>query len=130
MTIMRKFDRLLQLIERLRSEAGCPWDREQTISSLKADLLSEAEEVAQAIDTEDYENLKEEIGDLIWAAALITQIAHEEEHFDMDDVLRQVNEKMVRRHPHVFGDVTATNAQEAKRIFYDVKKGEKKKALL
>jgi tetrapyrrole methylase family protein/MazG family protein len=123
---MKNFDKLLQLIEKLRSENGCPWDREQTIKSLKADLLSEVDEVAEAIDKEDYENLKEEIGDLIWSAALITQVAKEEKLFDMEDVLKTVNEKIVRRHPHVFGDKKAKDADEAKKIFNEAKNNEKK----
>lgn len=123
---MKRFDKLLELIEKLRSESGCPWDRGQTIKTLKADLLSEAKEVGEAIDKEEYENLKEEVGDLIWSAALITQVAKEEKLFDMDDVLATVNEKMVRRHPHVFGDVKAKSGEEAKRLFYEAKTNEKK----
>jgi len=123
---MKNFDKLLELIEKLRSESGCPWDREQTIKSLREDLMSEAKEVAEAIDKDDYENLKEEIGDLIWSAALITQIAKEEKLFDMDDVLKTVNEKMVRRHPHVFGDKKAKDGKEAKKFFNEVKNNEKK----
>ena len=123
---MKKFDKFLELLEKLRSNNGCPWDRKQTIKSLRSDLLSEAEEVVEAIERGDYENLKEEIGDLLWAAALITQIAKEKKLFDMNDVLEAVNEKIVRRHPHVFGGKKAKNAEEAKRLFYEAKANEKK----
>jgi uncharacterized protein YabN with tetrapyrrole methylase and pyrophosphatase domain len=103
---------------------NCPWDKEQTIQSLKSDLLSEVDEVVDAISDEDYDNLKEEIGDLIWITGLITQVAQEEGFFDMAAVLTNVNEKMVRRHPHVFGTLKAKNAEDAKRIFYQVKDSE------
>jgi uncharacterized protein YabN with tetrapyrrole methylase and pyrophosphatase domain len=120
-----KFEKLFELIEQLRGEQGCPWDREQTITSLKNDVLSEVHEVVKAIDNEDHENLKEEIGDLIWVTAMITQIAKERGHFDMDDVLKNVMRKMIRRHPHVFDDAKATTADEAKRMFNTVKRREK-----
>ena len=124
---MKKFDKFLEIIEKLRSKDGCPWDREQTIKSLKADLEDEYQEVMDAIDKEDYENLKEEIGDLIWTLSLITQIAKEEKLFDMEDVMDTVIAKMIRRHPHVFGDAKAENAEDALRIFNEVKANEKKK---
>jgi ornithine cyclodeaminase/alanine dehydrogenase len=120
-----KFEKLFELIEQLRGEQGCPWDREQTITSLKNDVLSEVHEVVKAIDNEDHENLKEEIGDLIWVTAMITQIAKERGHFDMDDVLKNVMRKMIRRHPHVFDDAKATTADETKRMFNTVKRREK-----
>jgi len=122
---MKNFDKFLELVEKLRGKDGCPWDRQQTIKSLKSDLEDEYSEVVDAIDREDHENLKEEIGDLIWTVSLITQIAKERGLFDMDGVLETVNEKMVRRHPHVFGDKKANNAEDAKRLFYEAKANEK-----
>lgn len=124
---MKAFDRLLELIETLRGKDGCPWDREQSIQSLKGDLLSEAGEVAQAIDGEDYDNLREEIGDVIWAAALLTQIAADEGLFNMMDVLEAVNAKIVYRHPHVFGEVKAADAEEARQRFNEAKRREKRR---
>ena len=118
---MKEFDKFLELIEKLRSDKGCPWDREQTISSMKADLIDETNEVIEAIDKEDYENLKEEIGDLIWIAALITQIAKEDKMFEMKDVLQNVTKKIKYRHPHVFGNLKAVNSDEAKKFFYEAK---------
>ena len=121
------FEKLVNLIKLLRSEDGCPWDREQTIKSLKEDVLDEAREVREAIEKEDYENLKEEIGDLIWGLLLMTEIAEEQKLFTLDDVLQGVIEKIIRRHPHVFGNKKAKSAEEAKKIFYEAKANEKKR---
>ncbi len=123
---MKEFDQFLQLIEKLRSDEGCPWDREQTISSMKAELMDETKEVVEAIDKKDYENLKEELGDLIWITALLTQIAKEDELFEMKDVLQNVSQKIRHRHPHVFGIAKAANSDEAKKLFYEAKIKEKK----
>ena len=79
----------------------------------------------KAIDNEDHENLKEEIDDLIWVTAMITQIAKENGRFNIDDVVKNTIRKMIRRHPHVFGGAKATNAEEAKRMFYNAKRREK-----
>ena len=122
---MKEFDRVLQLIEKLRSNEGCPWDREQTITSLKTDLIDEVKEVIEAIDKEDYENLKEEIGDLIWVVALLTQIAKENKMFEMKDILLHVMKKIKHRHPHVFGYLEAVNSDESKKFFYETKIKEK-----
>jgi uncharacterized protein YabN with tetrapyrrole methylase and pyrophosphatase domain len=119
---MKEFDRFLRLIYTLREK--CPWDKVQTIQNLKSDLLSEVYEVVDAIRNEDYDNLREEIGDLIWILGLITQVAKEEGFFDMATVLNDVNEKMIRRHPHVFGTMKAKSAEDARRIFYQVKDNE------
>ena len=122
---MKEFDRFLQWIEKLRSDEGCPWDREQTITSLKTNLIDEVKEVIEAIDKEDYDNLKEEIGDLIWVVSLLTQIAKENEMFKMKDVLLNVMKKIKHRHPHVFGDLKAVNSDDAKKFFYEAKIREK-----
>jgi MazG family protein len=122
---VKEFETHLDLIRRLRSEEGCPWDRAQTIESLKNDLMSEAEEVEMAINKEDFDNLKEELGDLIWSIVLITQIAEEKGLFTMKDVLNDVNEKIIRRHPHVFGDLKVQSADEALKLFYKMKANEK-----
>lgn len=119
------FDKLVDLVKYLRSENGCIWDKEQTISSLKEDVLSEADELREAINNEDYENIKEEIGDLIWGLVLMTQIAEEDDLFNIHDVLNDVNDKVIRRHPHVFGDVKATTPEEAHKAFLDAKMKEK-----
>jgi uncharacterized protein YabN with tetrapyrrole methylase and pyrophosphatase domain len=122
---VKELDEILKLIERLRAEGGCPWDREQTIMSLKKDLREEYEEVIQAIDKRDHENLKEEIGDLIWTLLLMVQIASEEKHFNAGDVLRGTRDKIIRRHPHVFGKEKAETPEDAVRIVERVKEMEK-----
>jgi tetrapyrrole methylase family protein/MazG family protein len=125
--MMVGFKELIELIDHLRGSNGCPWDRVQTIPSLKNDLLSEAMEVVKAVESGDHENLKEELGDLIWVTVMITQIAKEQGYFDVDDVLTTVMGKMVRRHPHVFDGKRAITAEEAKRIFDAAKQQEKMK---
>ncbi len=121
----KDFEKLVGLVETLSGPKGCPWDREQTIKTLEKDLMSEAKEVALAIDNEDYKNLKEELGDLLWAIVFMAQIAKEEKLFDIGDVMRAVQKKMIRRHPHVFGSKKAANAAEAKKFFNEEKKKEK-----
>lgn len=119
------FDDLVKLMQRLRKE--CPWDREQSIESLKNDVLDESKEVIEAIEKKDYENLREEIGDLIITLVAISVIAKEKGYFDIYDSISEVIEKMKRRHPHVFGNEKAETAEEALKIFYRVKEEEKKK---
>jgi len=122
---VKEFDEILELIKTLRSENGDYWDREQTIESLKEDLQEELEEVIQAIDNDDKENLKEEIGDLIWALFLMVEIASEKNHFNAEDVLKSTRDKIIRRHPHVFGDEKAETPEDAMRIIQKVKESEK-----
>ncbi len=122
---MKEFEEITKLIERCRSEKGCPWDRDQTIESLKKDLKDEYEEVIQAIEKGDNENLKEEIGDLIWTLLLMVQIAKEKKIFNIRDVLKYTRDKIVRRHPHVFGDEKAETPKDALRISNKVKEMEK-----
>lgn len=105
---MTEFEKFEAVIARLRAPDGCPWDREQTHSSLKAPCIEEAAEVLCGINileqTGDPENLKEELGDLLLQIVMHARIAEEEGLFTMDDVIRTVTEKMIRRHPHVFGE--------------------------
>jgi len=98
-----EFDELVQLIARLRSEDGCPWDRAQTHESLKTNLLEESYEVLEVIDEGDPERLREELGDLLLQILFHAQIAAEAGKFSMDDVIQRLREKLVSRHPHVFG---------------------------
>ncbi len=95
---------LRAIVARLRAPGGCPWDREQTHASLRTALLEETYEVLAAIDADDEPNLREELGDLLLHVVLHSQIASERGAFDFDAVAREIGEKMVRRHPHVFGD--------------------------
>ena len=115
-TKMDAFDEFKTVIARLRAEDGCPWDREQTHGSLKAACIEEAVEVICGInvleETGSADNLKEELGDLLLQIVMHAQIAEEEGLFTMDDVLRGITEKMIRRHPHVFGNAKANTSEE------------------
>ena len=104
---------LVKLVEILRSPEGCPWDREQTHASHRRDTLEEAYEVAGAIDEQDSEHLKEELGDLLMAIILHTQIEREQGRFDIDAVADNTVRKLIYRHPHVFGEVKAESAEDA-----------------
>ena len=113
---MNSFDELQEVVRRLRAEDGCPWDREQTHESLKAACIEEAAEVLCGINiysqTGDPENLKEELGDLLLQVMMHAQIAEEEGAFTLDDVICGIRDKMIRRHPHVFGDVKVSGSEE------------------
>ncbi|MGB8453388.1 MAG: nucleoside triphosphate pyrophosphohydrolase [Anaerocolumna sp.] len=102
------FDDFISIIRQLRSENGCPWDREQTHESLKSCMLEEAYEVIEAVNNKDTENLCEELGDILLQVALHTAIAEEQKEFGIDDVIDCVSKKMIRRHPHVFGTSEST----------------------
>lgn len=122
---MEELEEIVKLLEKLRAEGGCPWDRAQSIETLKKDIRDEYEEVIQAIDNKDYDNLKEEIGDLIWTLLLMVQIASEEKQFNTRDVLKYTRDKIIRRHPHVFGDEKAETPEDAIRIIKKVKEKER-----
>ena len=126
---MNSFDELKETVRRLRAEDGCPWDREQTHGSLKAPVIEEAAEVICGINiyekTGNPENLKEELGDLLLQVVMQAQIAEEEGLFTLDDVVRGINEKMIRRHPHVFGDAKVNNSGEVLANWEEIKKQEK-----
>src|SRR2546425_10795461 len=101
----RSFDELVALMTRLRGPNGCPWDRKQTPSSLKPFIVEEAYEVVEAIDQNDRVALAEELGDFLLQAVYVSEITREEGSFDIYDVITAIYNKLVRRHPHVFGDV-------------------------
>ena len=131
---MHTYEEFLKVIEELRSEHGCPWDREQTHASLKQCMLEEAYEVIEGIEeyeaTGDYKNLREELGDVLLQVVLHAQIAGEEGRFTMGDIVDEICEKMIRRHPHVFGDAAAENSKESLALWEDIKKQEKKEETL
>jgi len=106
------FERLVGIMARLRGEGGCPWDREQTRDSLKPFILEEAYEVLEALDEGDLEKLKEELGDLLLQVVFQAQVASERGEFTIAEVLTLIADKLVRRHPHVFGEAKATTARE------------------
>ena len=119
------YEEFLEIIARLRAKDGCPWDREQTHESLKNCMIEEAYETVEAIDLKDDENLKEELGDVLLQIVMHAQIAGEERRFDMTDVIDGVARKMIRRHPHIFGDVSADSSQEVLKNWEEIKKQEK-----
>jgi tetrapyrrole methylase family protein/MazG family protein len=121
-----KFERLVQIMARLRSEDGCPWDREQSHESLRQYLLEEAYEVLEAIDEGDLKELRLELGDLLLQVIFHAQIASEEGTFDISDVVDAITEKLIRRHPHVFGDVQIDSAEEQTKHWEQLKQEEGK----
>jgi len=121
-----KFQRVVKVMETLRSEKGCPWDREQTRESLKPFLLEETYEVLEAIGKGEADELKEELGDLLLQVLFHSEIAKERKEFDIEDVLIQLEDKLIRRHPHVFGGDTSKTSQEVLRKWETIKRGEKK----
>ena len=122
------FEFLVRLMDRLRSPDGCPWDREQDYASLRGYLLEECYEVVQALDDLDEDALGEELGDLLFQIVFLARIAKERGRFTIEDVIRGIAEKMVRRHPHVFGDDTAEDADEVLRNWEAIKRREKRDA--
>ncbi len=114
---------------RLRGPGGCPWDREQTFDSIKPYTLEETYEVLEAIDNRDWDELRGELGDLLLQVLFYSQMAQEENKFSIDEVLERLSTKLVNRHPHVFGDVTAETSADVLRNWEAIKAEEKKKRL-
>lgn len=109
---MKNLEELIEVVRILRSENGCQWDREQTHSSLRPNMLEEAYEAVDAIDNNDMKHLKEELGDVLLQVVLHAQIAEDEKAFNIDDVAKEIKEKLIRRHPHVFGEVQVNSTQD------------------
>lgn len=120
-----EFDRLVDIMRRLRAPGGCPWDREQNFDTIKPYLLEEAYEVLDAIDARDWPALAEELGDLLLQPVFFAQMAAEAGHFEIADSLRAINEKLIRRHPHVFSTGDAKTADDVKRRWDEIKAEEK-----
>jgi MazG family protein len=121
-----KFERLVGLMARLRAPGGCPWDREQNFDTIKPYTLEETYEVLNAIDERDWRGLAEELGDFMLQAVFYAQMASEENKFTIADSLDAINEKLVRRHPHVFGGVDARTSGQVKQKWDEIKADEKK----
>jgi tetrapyrrole methylase family protein/MazG family protein len=119
------FVKLVKIMERLRSENGCPWDREQTHDSLKPFLIEEAYEALEALEARQTEKYMEELGDLLFQIVFQAQISTEQGEFTMEQLLETISEKMIRRHPHVFSDVQVANAQEVLFNWEEIKRREK-----
>lgn len=122
---MYNYMELLDIIAELRSDHGCPWDRAQTHESMIPCLRDECEEVVQAIMQKDDENLCEELGDVLLQVLLHAQIAKEEGRFSMEDVVDSLAQKMVRRHPHVFGNEEYGSPEQNRLRWEEIKKAEK-----
>lgn len=132
---MKAFDRLVEIVKALRGPEGCPWDKAQTHQTLIPYAIEEAYELEQAIHNQDWQNIKEELGDFLFQSVLHGQLAHEAGHFNIDDVLQELCEKMIRRHPHVFpdssskprpGDTASPTTDDVVRTWESIKQNEKK----
>jgi nucleoside triphosphate diphosphatase len=128
-TTGERFERAVQIMARLRAPGGCPWDREQTFDSIKPYTLEETYEVLEAIDNRDWPELTGELGDLLLQVLFYSEMAREAGHFSVDDVLDRLSNKLVDRHPHVFGDAKADTPAEVLRNWEALKAEEKKKRL-
>jgi MazG family protein len=126
-TTGERFERAVEIMERLRAPGGCPWDREQTFDSIKPYTLEETYEVLEAIDQRDWQELPGELGDLLLQVLFYSEMAKEQGTFSIDDVLERLSSKLVDRHPHVFGDVRAETSADVKRNWEALKVEERKK---
>jgi len=122
---LQGLDKLVAIMDRLRSADGCPWDREQDYRTLRGYLLEEAYEVAETLDHAEVEGLCEELGDLLFQIVFLSRIAKEESRFTIDDVIAGITEKMIRRHPHVFADDSAADSAEVLVRWEEIKRQEK-----
>jgi MazG family protein len=122
----RNFAKLCEIVAKLRAPGGCPWDREQTNESILPNLLEEAYEVAHAVQAKDDANLREELGDLILVAVMHAEIAEEQGRFKIEDILQEVTTKLIRRHPHVFGESGVNDSLGVVKQWEAIKRGEKR----
>jgi ATP diphosphatase len=126
---MKELERLLQIMKLLRDpKSGCPWDKEQTIDSIKGHTIEETYELIDAIDREDMNDIKDELGDLLFHIIFYSEMADEKGHFDFKSVVEQVCNKLERRHPHVFEDEKAENREQVKVLWERIKKQERRNA--
>ncbi len=121
-----QLERLIEIVATLRSENGCQWDREQTHKSLRQNMLEEAYEAVDAIDEGDIANLREELGDVLLQVVLHAQIAKDEGNFNIEDVAKELGDKLIHRHPHVFGNKKVNSTDEILNAWEELKKEEKK----
>ena len=120
------FDEITDIIARLRAPDGCPWDRKQTLETLRTPITEEAYELADAITKGNIEDIKEEAGDLLLQVVFVAQLAKERGDFEMKDIVRAICDKLIRRHPHVFGDVEAKDSSEVLKNWEKIKMQERK----
>ncbi|MBN1283125.1 MAG: nucleoside triphosphate pyrophosphohydrolase [Proteobacteria bacterium] len=126
----KRFEELVGIMARLRAPDGCPWDREQSYKDIAAHTLEETHEVLEAIDREDYDALKEELGDLLLQILFYSRIAEEESRFSVEDVVDSITKKLIHRHPHVFGDSKVSGTGEVLAQWEQLKKQEGKRSVL
>jgi|AntDeeMinimDraft_5_1070356.scaffolds.fasta_scaffold08148_2 tetrapyrrole methylase family protein/MazG family protein len=123
--IESEFEKLLYIMEKLRGPEGCPWDKKQDLYSLKPYIIEEAYEVVEALEKDDMDLLKEELGDLLLQVIFQSQIGKEKDLFDINDVIKGIVAKLIRRHPHVFGEEKIETASEVKKTWEEIKKKER-----
>src|ERR1043165_7225396 len=128
-TTAERFERTVSIMARLREPGGCPWDSEQMLDSLKPYPIAETYEGLEAIDNRDWDELTGELGDLVLQVLFYSQMAQEENRFSIDDVLDRLSNKLIHRHPHVFGDVTADTSADVLRNWEGLKAKEKEQRL-
>jgi len=121
---MEKFVEFVEIVAKLRRE--CPWDKQQTFETLKPYLIEEVHEAIEAIDEKDYDHLCEELGDMLLHVVMVAELAREQGHFNIEDVIKGISEKMVRRHPHVFGSKKLKNSKQVLNQWQKIKRQEKK----
>lgn len=119
MAVMEEFERLISIMHRLRKE--CPWDKKQTAHSLRQYILEEAYETVESIDNEDWDELKKELGDMLLQIVFQAEIATEKNLFSLEEIIEKINEKLIRRHPHVFGDVSVKDEKDVKNNWEQIK---------
>lgn len=126
----KKFDRFVDIVKELRSENGCPWDKEQSPTSLKRYLLEETQEAIEAITANNHQHIKDELGDILYIIVLLAHIHNEENLFNMGDVIEAITDKMIRRHPHVFSDEKIETVAELRKKWLEIKDIEKSSSIL
>lgn len=124
---MNEFKKLVDVADQLLGPAGCPWDREQTFFTLQPYLLEETHELIEAIDENDPSKISEELGDVLYALIFIAKLAEKEKYFTLPEAIQKVTEKLIRRHPHVFGETQISSTDEVIKNWEEVKKKEGKK---
>jgi MazG family protein len=118
------FNKFVEIVTKLRSEGGCPWDREQSPESLKRYLLEETQEAIEAISSKNHQHIRDELGDLLYIIVLLSQIHDEEDQFNIGDVINAITAKMTRRHPHVFGDEKIDSVADLRKKWQEIKNEE------
>jgi MazG family protein len=126
----KKFDRFVDIVKELRSENGCPWDKEQSPTSLRRYLLEETQEAIEAITANNHQHIKDELGDILYIIVLLAHIHNEEDFFNIGDVIEAITDKMIRRHPHVFSDEKIETVAELRKKWLEIKDIEKSSSII